>query len=124
MRVLMLVSMAIILAVLAGMLFNYRQILNRAGVEEAESYVTYGRHLVMIVNGEDAEFWQDVYESMQKTASEGDAYVELKGIGRNSNYSMTDWMDIAIASGVDGIALQNTAADASTDCGKCNQART
>ena len=110
MRVLMPVSMAIILAVLAGMLFNYRQILNRAGVEEAESYVTYGRHLVMIVNGEDAEFWQAVYESMQKTASEGDAYVELKGIGRNSNYSMTDWMDIAIASGVDGIALQNTAA--------------
>ncbi|MBQ9643338.1 MAG: substrate-binding domain-containing protein [Lachnospiraceae bacterium] len=108
MRIFIPVSTAIILAVLIGMLFNYRQILNRAGVEEAENYTTYSRHLVMIVNGEDTEFWQAVYESMQETAAQQDAYVELKGIGRGSSYSMTDWMDIAIASDVDGIALQNT----------------
>ena len=100
----------LIAAVFVVAFLTYRSILSSAGVEEAENFTTYERHIAMVVDDGDEEFWRDVYENMQRAANQRDAYVELKGFERaSSSYSLIDWMDIAIASGVDGIVVQNTA---------------
>ena len=104
------VGILAVAGILFGTLAFYRQILNRAGLSEAENWTTYDRHFVLIADSADADFWGDVYGVMQEAANEQGAYVERKGVGRQSEeYRLTDLMDIAIASGVDGIILQNTA---------------
>lgn len=103
-----LLGLLLIGAVLFSTVYRYRDILKRAGVDEAENWNVYNRHFAMIVNDEDAAFWRDVYNYAQEEANLNDAYVELKGFERfSSDYTLRDLMDIAAASEVDGIIVQN-----------------
>ena len=53
-------------------------------------------------------FWKDVYESTREAAREHNALVELMGKSLSSTIEMESLMDMAIASGVDGIILEYT----------------
>ena len=47
-----------------------------------------------------------VYDCAQEWAQKNDAILELRGSGRESDYSKLDYMNMSIASNSDGIILQ------------------
>ena len=60
----------------------------------------------MIVDSPNSSFWQAVYDCAQEWAQKNDAILELRGSGRESDYSKLDYMNMSIASNSDGIILQ------------------
>ena len=103
----------IIFLVLAGILVvfyitgesYYEGLTGKSNQEEANSEV-YRYKYDMIVDSPDSSFWQAVYGCAQEWAKKNDAILELRGSGRESDYSKLDYMNMSIASSVDGIILQ------------------
>ena len=60
----------------------------------------------MIVDSPNSSFWQAVYDCAQEWAQKNGAILELRGSGRESDYSKLDYMNMSIASNSDGIILQ------------------
>ena len=60
----------------------------------------------MIVDSPDSSFWQAVYGCAQEWAQKNDAILELKGSGKENDYTKLDYMNMSIASNADGIILQ------------------
>ena len=60
----------------------------------------------MIVDSPNSSFWQAVYDCAQEWAQKNDAILELRGSGRESDYSKLDYMNMSIAAKADGIILQ------------------
>ena len=60
----------------------------------------------MIVDSPNSSFWQAVYDCAQEWAQKNDAILELRGNGRESDYSKLDYMNMSIAAKADGIILQ------------------
>lgn len=83
----------------------YNYVLKKIGIDNAENERKYDYHFVMLVSDKDSEFWQDVYKSIRAEGEKNSAYIELKGKEKSSSYTMIDFMDMAIASNVDGIFL-------------------
>ena len=52
----------------------------------------------MIVDSPNSSFWQAVYDCAQEWAQKNDAILELRGSGRESDYSKLDYMNMSIAS--------------------------
>ena len=83
----------------------YQNVLKQVGEDGGEDGNEYRYHYVMIVEDSDMPFWKDVYESTREAAREHNALVELMGKSLSSTIEMESLMDMAIASGVDGIIL-------------------
>ena len=107
-KVLMPVFFGMICIVFLSLLTDsfYKNALNKIGVGEAENKTEYSYHFAMIVTNASSEFWQDIYSNMAKEAEAEDAYVELKGKMPSDLYDLSDYMDMSIAAGVDGILLE------------------
>lgn len=90
----------------------YKSVWKKSGLEKAEEIRNYDRQYEMIVGSGKSEFWQAVYESARKTAEEHDAYVEFHANDMETGYDEIDYMEISIASGVDGIILEYNGEDA------------
>lgn len=60
----------------------------------------------MIVDSPNSSFWQAVYDCAQEYAQKSDGILELRGSGKESDYSKLDYMNMSIASNSDGIILQ------------------
>ena len=86
----------------------YQNVLKQVGEDGGEDGNEYRYHYVMIVEDSDMPFWKDVYESTREAAREHNALVELMGKSLSSTIEMESLMDMAIASGVDGIILEYT----------------
>lgn len=84
----------------------YNYVLKAIGVNKVEQTRTFRYHFAMIVSDTDSGFWTDVYNSLQKEAEKNNAYVEKKGVTKSAEYSMEEYMDMAIAARVDGIFLE------------------
>ena len=56
----------------------------------------------MIVDSPNSSFWQAVYDCAQEWAQKNGAILELRGSGRESDYSKLDYMNMSIASNSDG----------------------
>lgn len=65
----------------------------------------YEKEIVLIADGEDSQFWQNVYESAQKQAKKQNAYLEWMEQDSLETYTIQDYMRIAIHSNVDGILI-------------------
>ena len=59
----------------------------------------------MIVDSPNSSFWQAVYDCAQEYAQKSDGILELRGSGKESDYSKLDYMNMSIASNSDGIIL-------------------
>lgn len=71
---------------------------------KSETQITeYEKEFVLIADGKESQFWQKVYESGLRTAKENNAYLEW--MEQSGNYSMEDYIKIAIQSEVDGILI-------------------
>lgn len=73
-------------------------------VGQADATITeYEKEFVLIADGKESQFWQSVYESGLKAAKEDGAYLEW--MEQSGNYSMVDYIKIAMHSKVDGILI-------------------
>lgn len=66
---------------------------------------TYGRYYIMITQGGKSAFWQSVYQGAYERALQENVYVDWLGNDHFQDYSVEEQMEIAIASGVDGIIV-------------------
>ena len=74
--------------------------------QQEESGEVYRYKYDMIVDSPESSFWQAVYNCAQEWAEKNDAILELKGSGKENDYSKLDYMNMSIASNADGIILQ------------------
>lgn len=65
----------------------------------------YDGYYVMITEDRESDFFRSVYEGAYEAGAQTGVYVELLGDHLSQEYSKEDLMQIAIASGVDGIIL-------------------
>ena len=80
----------------------------------------YSGYYVMITENRTSQFWRSVYEGGLKAGKESNVYVELLGDNLSRDYSKKDLMQMAIASGVDGIILE--ADESEETCNLINEA--
>ncbi|MCR5684173.1 MAG: substrate-binding domain-containing protein [Lachnospiraceae bacterium] len=74
-------------------------------LSRTEADPVYDRYYVMITDNSGSSFWQSVYSSALLEAKEQNAYVEMISDSLSREYSQTEQMEIAIASGADGIIV-------------------
>lgn len=70
-----------------------------------ENDVVYDKYYAMITDDSGAELWKSIYKSAYNAGLEKNAYVERFSDNFNGDYSKYELMEIAIASGVDGIIV-------------------
>lgn len=85
---------------------SYYEGLTGKSRQQEESGEVYRYKYDMIVDSPDSSFWQAVYGCAQDCAQKNDAILELKGSGKENDYTKLDYMNMSIASNADGIILQ------------------
>ena len=85
---------------------SYYEGLTGKSRQQEESGEVYRYKYDMIVDSPDSSFWQAVYGCTQDWAQKNDAILELKGSGKENDYTKLDYMNMSIASNADGIILQ------------------
>lgn len=73
--------------------------------EEETAGETYDRYYIMITRDDRSAFWQSVYQGACERALQENVYVDWLGNDQFQDYSVEEQMEIAIASGVDGIIV-------------------
>lgn len=86
--------------------YYYARILDTTENETGTSYRTFSRQYEMIADSRSNTFWQALYARAAEKAAEADAYVSLNQTGWNTAYDKLDYIDMFIASQVDGIILE------------------
>ena len=84
-------------------------------LSRTEQDVTYDKYYVMITDDSESSFWKSVYDAALTAAKEENAYVEMISNNLSREYSQTELMEIAIASGVDGIIVTAGEAEGMTE---------
>ena len=75
----------------------------------------YDRYYIMITREGKSVFWQSVYQGAYERALQENVYVDWLGNERFWDYSVEEQMEIAIASGVDGIIVTASEEEGMTD---------
>ena len=86
--------------------YYYARILETTENDTGASYRTFSRQYEMIADSRSNTFWQALYARAAEKAAEADAYVSLNQTGWNTAYDKLDYIDMFIASQVDGIILE------------------
>ncbi len=73
--------------------------------QEETAGETYDRYYIMITQDDKSAFWQSVYQGACERALQENVYVDWLGNDQFQGYSVEEQMEIAIASGVDGIIV-------------------
>lgn len=77
----------------------------KGSFKEETAGETYDRYYIMITQDGKSAFWQSVYQGAYERALQENVYVDWLGNDRFQDYSVEEQMEIAIASGVDGIIV-------------------
>lgn len=77
----------------------------KGGYQEETAGETYDRYYIMITQDDKSSFWQSVYQGAYERALQENVYVDWLGNDQFQDYSVEEQMEIAIASGVDGIIV-------------------
>ena len=85
---------------------SYYEGLTGKSRQQEERGEVYRYKYDMIVDSPDSSFWQAVYGCAQDWSQKNDAILELKGSGKENDYTKLDYMNMSIASNADGIILQ------------------
>lgn len=87
----------------------------KGGYQEETAGETYDRYYIMITQDDKSSFWQSVYQGACERALEENVYVDWLGNDQFQDYSVEEQMEIAIASGVDGIIVTADESDGMTE---------
>ncbi|PHU39705.1 hypothetical protein CSX00_10375 [Pseudobutyrivibrio ruminis] len=79
-------------------------------LREAE-YKQYDSYVVMISSDDDSDFWKQVYEAAKEYGDENRVYVDLLSQSVDDDYTRAELMEMAIASGCDGIFIEGDSAE-------------
>lgn len=82
--------------------------------QEETAGETYDRYYIMITQDDKSAFWQSVYQGACERALQENVYVDWLGNDQFQGYSVEEQMEIAIASGVDGIIVTADESDEMT----------
>ncbi len=96
----------ILLITILSMAFFRRNMLTGAQLLENADYEAYDAYYTMIVSDSGSAFWQSVYESAREEGAKNGAYVEMLGGNLSTEYTKAELLEIAVASGADGIILE------------------
>lgn len=77
----------------------------KGSFKEETAGETYDRYYIMITQDGKSAFWQSVYQGAYERALQENVYVDWLGNDQFQDYSVEEQMEIAIASGVDGIIV-------------------
>lgn len=77
----------------------------KGSFQEEAAGATYDRYYMMITQDGKSAFWQSVYQGAYERALQENVYVDWLGNEHFQDYSVEEQMEIAIASGVDGIIV-------------------
>ena len=77
----------------------------KGSFQEETAGETYDRYYIMITQDGKSAFWQSVYQGAYERALQENVYVDWLGNDHFQDYSVEEQMEIAIASGVDGIIV-------------------
>lgn len=77
----------------------------KGSFKEETAGETYDRYYIMITQDGKSAFWQSVYQGAYERALQENVYVDWLGNDHFQDYSVEEQMEIAIASGVDGIIV-------------------
>ena len=102
--ILVLIVLIILVAVLGVIIFLVRLNLGSGDKKESEDHA-YDRYYAFIA-GDDSDFWHEVYDGAKVYGEKDNVYVENFGSDLAVNYSEAQRIEIAIASGVDGIIAE------------------
>ncbi len=106
----------ILLIAIGGMVFFHETMIRSTALIENGDYESYDAYYAFIVSDGDSSLWKSVYESAKEAAKEENIYVEMLGSNLSTNYTRKDLLEIAIASGVDGIILEADESPQITEC--------
>lgn len=103
-----LMTLSVMIAVLFIVLMTsyYGRIMKDAGGSADELSQVYRYHYEMIVDNRNITFWNAVYENAREEALAHGAVLEIRGMESAEDYTKADYMDMSIASQVDGIILE------------------
>lgn len=82
--------------------------------QEETARESYDRYYIMITRDDKSAFWQSVYRGAYERALQENVYVDWLGNDSFREYSVEEQMEIAIASGVDGIVVTASEAEEMT----------
>lgn len=91
---------------LSGIWIYFQKSMDQVDLEEGERAASYEKHYLMISSADNTLMWDSIYESASEAAKEQDVYVELVTTGQGIDYNLEDYLQIGIASQVDGIILE------------------
>lgn len=77
----------------------------KGSFQEETAGETYDRYYMMITQEGQSGFWQSVYQGAYERALQENVYVDWLGNDHFRDYSVEEQIEIAIASGVDGIIV-------------------
>ena len=98
-----LVMLAVTGALMIAMRIYYQKSMTLFG-ESPDQTGSYSRHYLFVC-GNNSEMWQKIYDSASKACNEKDAVLEWAGQNAPISYSLTQCMEIGIASHVDGLIV-------------------
>ena len=75
------------------------------GEERSDREITYEKHYAFITDNPKDPFWSDMYESAKTAGKDQGIYVEMMGSSLSGSYSVSELLEMAIASRVDGIIV-------------------
>lgn len=93
-------------ATLGSLVMYYRQMKEATELLKDSNYSDYDYYVVMITSDDSSDFWQQVYQSAKDYGEDNGVYVDLMSENINLEYSKQELLEMAIASGCDGIILE------------------
>lgn len=102
-------ALAVMILLMTMTVFGWRYYVRRIernSLGQLTGTNAYDRHYVLIPDDADSGLWQEIYNSAKKTAEQNRAYVELFADWSAGDYSLLEYMEIAIAAQVDGIIIK------------------
>ena len=82
-----------------------------SAIDQGENTVNWMDHHYAFISGDNSDLWQEIYASAKEHALEQRAYLEWIGNDAPVGYSISDCLQIATASRVDGIILHKSVTD-------------
>lgn len=111
------ISIAALCSIAAGCIIlilgmsYYKFQISKLKIKDTAAYPKYKFHYALISEEEDEPFWKAIYKGALDKGKENNIYVEKMGSNRSVSYSISDLMEIAIASRVNGIIIEPNGTD-------------
>ena len=102
----LIIAILFLFAATAGVLTYVRHLENAAVSEKETSFQEYSRHYAFVTSSRDDIFWEEIFNQAKRYGDTKGTFVEWMGKDLTVDYSKKELLEIAIASGVDGIILE------------------